>query len=75
MHFLDEGTLFHVAAVCGRTVEEQIKSFEDNWLQWAGPCKNLYLDPAGEYVNDRWADRLQAEIYKFTWPLEEAIGS
>ena len=64
LHFVDESTLFHVATPCGRTVDEQIRAFEDNWLQWAGPCKTFYLDPAGEYVNDRWADNLQKENIK-----------
>ena len=64
MHFLDESTLFHVGAVRGRTVQEQIRTFEDTWLLWAGPCKTLYLDPAGEYVNDTWATYLQSEGIK-----------
>ena len=64
MHFLDESTLFHVGAVSGRTVQEQIRTFEDTWLLWAGPCKTLYLDPAGEYVNDTWATYLQSEGIK-----------
>ena len=61
MHFIDEGTLFHVGAPCGRSTPEQIRVFEDVWLQWAGPCKLLYLDPAGEYVNDEWRQFLQTE--------------
>ena len=61
MHFIDEATLFHLGAPCGRTVGEQIDFFETVWLQWAGPCKMLYLDPAGEYVNDAWHVFLQRE--------------
>ena len=64
MHFIDESTLFHVGAPSGRTVEEQIRTFEDTWLHWAGPCKTLYLDPAGEYVNSKWNDYLQKENIK-----------
>jgi hypothetical protein len=64
MHFIDEGTLFHLGAPSGRTVEEQIRVFEDVWLQWAGPCKTMYLDPAGEYVSPKWNDRLQQENIK-----------
>ena len=64
MHFIDESTLFHVGAPSGRTAEEQIRTFEDNWLQWAGPCKTLYLDPAGEYISPKWNDRLQEENIK-----------
>eukprot|EP00435_Cladocopium_sp_Y103_P004756 s3346_g1.t1 len=61
MHFIDEATLFHLGTPSGRTVEDQIKTFEDTWLHWAGPCKLLYLDPAGEYVNDKWHEFLQKE--------------
>ena len=61
MHFIDEGTLFHVGMVSGRTTEEQISTFEKAWLMWAGPCKTLYLDPAGEYVSPKWNDYLQGE--------------
>ena len=61
VHFLDEGTLFHLGTPCSRTTEDQIRAFEDTWLQWAGPCKTLYVDPAGEYVTDKWRDFLQKE--------------
>ena len=61
MHFIDEATLFHLGTPSGRTVEEQIKTLEDTWLHWAGPCKILYLDPAGGYVNDKWHEFLQKE--------------
>ena len=61
VHFLDEGTLFHLGTPCNRDTDAQIRAFEDVWLQWAGPCKTLYVDPAGEYVNDNWRDFLQRE--------------
>eukprot|EP00435_Cladocopium_sp_Y103_P038988 s374_g10.t1 len=66
MHFIDEGTLFHVGMVSGRTTEEQISTFEKAWLLWAGPCKTLYLDPAWEYVNPKWNDYLQKENIRVT---------
>ena len=61
MHFIDEGTLFHVGQMSGRTTEDQISTFEQAWLQWAGPCKTLYLDPAGEHVSPKWNQYLQKE--------------
>ena len=64
MHFIDEGTLYHLGIPCGRSVEDQIRAFESCWLLWAGPCSTLYLDPAGEYANDRWAEYLQHESIK-----------
>ncbi|CAL1166254.1 unnamed protein product [Cladocopium goreaui] len=49
-----------------RTTEEQIQVFENVWLNWAGPCKTLYLDPAGEYINDQWHDFAQKEGIKLS---------
>ena len=61
MHFIDEGTLYHLGQLSGRTIEEQISTFENTWLHWAGPCKTLYLDPAGEYISPKWDQHLQME--------------
>ena len=61
MHFIDEATLYHVGGLSARKVEDQIQTFLNIWVQWAGPCKTLYLDPAGEYVNETWAAMLQGE--------------
>ena len=61
MHYIDEGTLFHVGCPTGRTTREQVRAFETTWLNWAGPCRMLYLDPAGEYRNDDWIQFLQRE--------------
>ena len=72
MHFIDEGTLYHTGAPGGRSVDEQIRLFEDCWLQWAGPCKLLYLDPAGEYVNDAWATFLQKENIRVSMSAGES---
>ena len=47
LHFIDESILFHLGAQSGRTVSKQISTFETVWLRCAGPCKRLYLDPAG----------------------------
>ena len=60
-HYIDEGTLFHLGTRCGRSVPDQIRAFEETWLRWAGPCKRLYMDPAGEFTNDEWATFLQSE--------------
>ena len=61
MHCIDESTLFHLGQLSGRTTEEQISTFEQVWLHWAGPCKTLYLDPAGEYISPKWNQHLQSE--------------
>ena len=54
-------TLFHLGTPCNRNTKDQIRALENTWLQWAGPCKTLCIDPAGEYVNDKWRDFLQKE--------------
>eukprot|EP00435_Cladocopium_sp_Y103_P009141 s696_g2.t1 len=47
----------------GQLVSEKlkIKFKREVWVQWAGPSRLLYLDPAGEYVNDTWSASLQAD--------------
>ena len=60
-HVLDEATLFEQAEATGRTQQEQFEVLADHWFQWAGPCKTLYVDPAGEYTGDHWRNRLQQE--------------
>ena len=58
-HIVDEATLFQQAVATGRTPEEQFEVLSDQWFQWAGPCKVLYVDPAGEYNSDFWRLQLQ----------------
>ena len=72
MHFIDEATLYHVGALSSRKVESQIETFLSTWVQWAGPCRTLYLDPAGEYVNDTWAATLQSEGIQVSMAAAEA---
>ena len=72
MHFIDESTLFHVGGLSERKVENQIQSYQEIWVQWAGPSRLLYLDPAGEYVNDAWAASLQSDGTKVSMTAGEA---
>ena len=60
-HVVDEATLFQQAVATGRTPEEQFAVLADTWFQWTGPCKVLYIDPAGEYNSDFWRLQLQRE--------------
>ena len=60
-HVIDESTLFQQAVATGRTPEEQFAVLADTWFQWTGPCKVLYIDPAGEYNSDFWRLQLQRE--------------
>eukprot|EP00435_Cladocopium_sp_Y103_P011864 s3531_g3.t1 len=72
MHFIDEATLFHVGVLAERKVENQIQAYQEAWVHWAGPCTLLYLDPAGEYVNDAWAAHLQGDNTKVSMTAAEA---
>ena len=72
MHFIDEATLFHVGVHSGRSFEEQVHALETAWTQWAGPCKLIYLDPAGEYATESWATYLQSEGIKVSMTAAEA---
>ena len=59
VHFLDEGTLFHVAQPCSMDTESQIGALENYWINWAGPPKELYADPATGYTAERFLGKLQ----------------
>eukprot|EP00435_Cladocopium_sp_Y103_P027437 s224_g6.t1 len=72
MHFIDESTLSHVGGLSARKVEDQIQTFLKLWVQWAGPCKTLYLDPAGEYINESWAAMLQGEGIRVSMTAAES---
>ena len=71
-HFLDEGTLFHLGKRTHRSPEAQIETFENTWLSWAGPCKQLYLDPAGEFVSKKWLTMTQKEDIKISMTATES---
>jgi len=64
LHFLDEGTLFHLGSHCFEDADSQVRCFETVWLSWAGPPKEVYLDPAKEYTGDRWIAKMQEEDIK-----------
>lgn len=51
LHFLDEGTLFYLGRVCAEDADSQVQCFEDAWMSWAGPPKEIYVDPAREYTS------------------------
>eukprot|EP00435_Cladocopium_sp_Y103_P017364 s1359_g4.t1 len=61
VHFLDEGTLFHQALPCHEDATSQFRAFEATWLNWAGPPKKMYFDPATEYVSEGFLANLQGQ--------------
>ena len=59
VHFIDEGTMFHLGAECSQEVEGVMDVFENIWANWAGYPQEVYVDPGGEFVSDAWAARMQ----------------
>ena len=55
VHFIDEGTLFHLGAECSQGAEGVIELFEQRWVSWAGQPREVYVDPGGEFVSDAFA--------------------
>ena len=51
VHFIDEGTLFHLGAV--------IEQFETVWVSWAGVPQEVYVDPGSKFVSEDWATKMQ----------------
>ena len=60
VHFIDEGTLFHLGAECSQGAEGVIELFEQRWVSWAGQPREVYVDPGGEFVSDAFAAKMQA---------------
>ena len=60
VHFIDEGTLFHLGAECSQGAEGVIELFEQGWVSWAGQPREVYVDPGGEFVSDAFAAKMQA---------------
>ena len=59
VHFIDEGTMFHLGAECGTSAREIIDKFEDIWINWAGAPSEVYVDPGGEFVSEEWTTKMQ----------------
>ena len=58
---IDEASLFHLGKrIPTRNPDQIIHSWNDFWTLWAGPPKNLYADPAGEFRSQTFKDFLQS---------------
>lgn len=47
--------------MCAEDAGSQLACFEEMWLSWAGPPKQVYLDPAKEYASKTWLEFMQGE--------------
>ena len=47
VHFIDEGTMFHLGAECLQGTEGVMEHFENLWVNWAGYPQEVYVDPGG----------------------------
>lgn len=61
VHVVDEETLFQQNATCQETSTAQFQAFQNCWLSWAGPPKELHFDPATEYSLEAFLTKLQEE--------------
>ena len=54
LHALDEASCFQQARRAdSRQGSHAIQALNDFWISWAGPPKQVYLDPAGEFRSDQ----------------------
>ena len=59
VHFIDEGTMFHLGAECLQGREGVMEHFESLWVNWAGYPQEVSVDPGGEFVSESWVTRTQ----------------
>ena len=59
LHVIDEGTLFHMARPSHADAVSQCALFEDMWMSWAGPPRELYVDPGSSFVSEYWVRAMQ----------------
>ena len=64
-HFIDSATNFHVAmAMHQGTTQSLIQCFEDAWIRWAGPPKEVMFDSCGEANSQAFSEFLQEHDVK-----------
>lgn len=64
-HFIDSATNFHTAiAIHQGTSHSLIKSFEEAWIRWAGPPKEVMFDSCGEANSQTFSEFLQEHNVK-----------
>ena len=71
-HFIDSATNFHVAIPYQqRTTESLIHCFNQAWIRWAGPPKEVMFDSATESNSDEFSRFLQEQsIQSYVIPTE-----
>ena len=59
-HFIDSATNFHVATAYHQgTPQSLIKCFEEAWIRWAGPPKEVMFDSCGEANSQAFSEFFQ----------------
>ena len=62
IHFIDTATNFQLAVPVFRTDAETLfEAFQDCWLRWAGPCKQLVIDNESALCSDQFAQLAQQQ--------------
>ena len=64
-HFIDSATNFHTAIPYQQgTSQSLIRCFEDAWIRWAGPPKEVMFDSCGEANSQEFGEFLQSHDIK-----------
>ena len=67
LHVLDEASCFQQARrTPSRLGQQAAQVLNDMWISWAGPPKQVYLDPAGEFRSEQILDFFQ-QMNTRTW--------
>jgi hypothetical protein len=62
IHFIDTATNFQLAVPVFRTDAETLfEAFQDCWLRWAGPSKQLVIDNESALCSDQFAQLAQQQ--------------
>ena len=64
-HFIDSATNFHTAIPYQQgTSQSLMRCFEDAWIRWAGPPKEVMFDSCGEANSQEFGEFLQSHDIK-----------
>ena len=60
LHAIDEASCFQQGRrAVSRLASDALQALNDFWISWAGPPKQVYLDPAGEFRSEEVLEHFQ----------------
>ena len=61
-HCIDESSLFHLGRRCEtRNTDQVIDTWSNFWTSWAGDPDQVYTDPAGEFISEKWKELMTSK--------------